>query len=315
MTSWKIVEEMNFDPLTKLKVQKIFHVGMGGSSLPADLVNDYLEGQIYMRIVRDYHLPADAAKGDLVIASSFSGNTEETIAALEDSLEKGLNVVVMSHGGLLQKMALIHRLPFISIPACIQPRCATGYFFSTLLAFLEKLGLINPQRKNLEELGSYLVERQDAYEQKGQELAAALQNRVPIIYGPPNLYGACRTWKIKFNENAKVQSFFNVFPELNHNEMVGFTQLIMNPVLIFLKSPRMDPRITKRMEIMEELLSKRIPIFTLALSGSNHLQVIFESLAVADYTSYYLAKAYGIDPIPVEMVEGFKKKLKLTMNQ
>jgi len=282
---------------------------MGGSSLPADLVNDILGTEVPLQIVRDYQLPSSISPKDLVICASFSGNTEETLEVLEEAMGIGCQTVIMTHGGNLKKIAEAKNLTFIPIPDCIQPRCATGYFFASTLCLLYCLGKLDSKKAELEELASYLKGRQDKYETKGKALAQQLKDRVPIIYGPPSLGGTCRIWKIKINENAKIQSFFNVFPELNHNEMVGYTKLIMKPALIYLKSHFMHPRIQKRMGVMKDLLEKQIPIHEIELSGKNLLQETFEALAMGDYTSYYLAQAYGVEPAPVEMVEDFKVKL------
>ncbi len=282
---------------------------MGGSSLPADLINDYLGGAATLIPVRDYELPDDVGFEDLVIASSYSGNTEETVACFEEALHKKIPVVVMSHDGELKQKALQASVPWIAIPECIRPRVATGFIFASLLGILQRMGRVKDQQAELEALSEFLKARQDFHDAQGKAIAEALKDRVPIIYGPTSLYGACRIWKIKFNENAKTQSFFNVFPELNHNEMVGYTHLAMKPALIFLQPPQMNPKILKRMEVMRDLLGDKLPVLILPLQGENLLQSMFDSLGVADYSSYYLAKNYGFDPAPVEMVENFKKRI------
>lgn len=309
MTSYRIAWETDLSRLLSGPHGRVFLTGMGGSSLPGDLVNDYLGGNPRLFLIRDYRIPDHVHPEDLMIASSFSGNTEETLAAWDEALKRNIPTVALTNGGELKKRATAKGLPWIPIPDCIQPRCANGYFFAAILALLEKLGRIPPQEKGLGGLTRFLEERQAAQEQTGRDLAAALVDKVPLVYGPPELEGTCRVWKIKINENAKVQSFSNVFPELNHNEMVGFTRLIMKPAIVYLKSRLTHPRILKRMAVMEELLRAKMPFFSVELQGADHLQEMFDSLAVADYATYYLAKAYGIDPAPVEMVEEFKKKL------
>lgn len=287
----------------------IYLAGMGGSALPGDLVNDYLHGQVYLRIVSDYALPANVGEGDLVLCSSYSGNTEETLAAFDDALCKKAQIVVLTHGGELAKRAKDRRVPIIRIPDCIQPRSASGHFFASIVGVLEKLGVIPSQEKAISELVPFLESRRSAQEEIGKNLAAQLIDQVPIIYGPQSLYGASRIFKIKFNENCKIQSFFDVFPELNHNEMVGFTKLLMRPAIICLKSKFMHPRILKRMVVMEGLLENKISFHSIELAGANLLQEIFDAVVIGDYTTYFLAESYGIDPTPVEMVEDFKKKL------
>ncbi len=310
LKGWEAGDQCDFSSLHGKNFRKVFYAGMGGSSLPADLLNDFLQGELRLQIVRDYRLPKDTTGQDLILFASYSGNTEETLTALEHALDLNCPVVVLSHGGKIKKTATERLLPFISIPDCIQPRLATGYFFSGTLAVLHRLGLVGSKKNQLEELSSFLVHRQDRYEEIGKGLASKLKNKIPIIYGPPDLYGACRNWKIKFNENSKVPSFFNVFPELNHNEMVGFTQAIMNPAFIYLKNQSMDQRITQRMEVMKNLLKEKFSFHEINLSGKNLLQEMFEALAIGDYASYHLALNYGIDPVPVKMIEEFKEELK-----
>jgi glucose/mannose-6-phosphate isomerase len=308
LTSWQLTQEANLGNLLAQRPRKIFYAGMGGSALPADLINDYLGNQP-LHVVRDYRLPDDAGPSDWVICASFSGNTEETLATFNDSRQRGCPTVILSHGGRLKEIARKENIPFVPIPDCIQPRCATGYFFATCLALLHRSGQIPDQREILEQLQIFLLHRQDHHEKIGKEIAETLADRVPIIYGPGALYGACRIWKIKLNENCKIQSFFNVFPELNHNEMVGFSQLIMEPTIVYLVSQFMDRRIGKRMAVMQEVLGKNIPFLEIPLAGADRLQETFDALALADYASYFLAKKMGIDPTPVEMVEAFKKRL------
>ena len=300
--------DADLEGLPREKPRRIFYAGMGGSALPADLVNDYL-GTHPLLLVRDYQLPKDAGKKDWVIAASFSGNTEETIAVVHDAEQRGCPTIILANGGHLKKIAKAKKNPFIPIPDCIQPRCATGYFFATILGLLHRSGRLPDQRKILEGLEDFLLQRQGIHEKQGEKIAEALEGRVPIIYGPSELYGACRIWKIKLNENCKIQSFFNVFPELNHNEMVGFSQMIMEPTLVYLISQFMDRRIKKRMAVMKEILGGKVPILEISLAGADRLQETFDALALADYATYSLAMRIGVDPTPVEMVEDFKKLL------
>ncbi len=310
LESWKIVaDHPGLNMLDPDRFRRIYYAAMGGSTLPADILNNIYEGAPRLEPLRDYYLPASAGAEDLLIAASFSGNTEETLATLQEALKRGLAVLALSNGGKLEQEAKAAGAPWIPIPDCIQPRCALGYFYATLLGLFFKMGRIDSPESELKRLDFFLEGFQDAAEARGKKLAAALKDRVPLIYGPSRFEGVCRIWKIKFNENAKIQSFYNVFPELNHNEMVGFTRLLMKPVLLFLESRFMHPRIERRMEVMKELLGAEMPILRVSAAGDTLLQEMFASLLIADYASYYLAAEYGVDPAPVAMVEEFKRKL------
>ena len=291
------------------KPKSIFACGMGGSSLMLDLANDFFSGQFNLSIVRSYDIPQNVTRDDLVICSSYSGNTEETLSCFRQAFEKKIPLVVMTHGGELYSLALENNIPYIQIPQCAQPRCAIGYFFTSLLFLLEKTGLILSQELLLKSISNFLEGRKLFHQDEGKKLASFFFEKIPLIYAPQILQGIARIWKIKINENAKVQSFCNVFPELNHNEMVGFTKLLMNPVMVYIKSRFMHERIGKRMAVMQELLSDKIPFVEVNLQGSNLAEEMFDAHALADYSSYYLAKLYGVDPAPVKLVEDFKKRL------
>lgn len=309
LSSWDLVSKIKLKAPPKIGLKSIYLAGMGGSALPGHLVNDYLFGRYTLTVISDYSLPDRIGPGDLVLVASYSGNTEETLEVFDEALKRGCQIVVLTHGGRLKKEAHDKGITIIPVPDCIQPRCASGHFFASIVCFLERIGRIPPQKRTLENLTKFLKSRRKAEEEIGRKLAEDLKGKVPVIYGPSELKGACIIFKIKINENAKVQSFFNVFPELNHNEMVGYTQLLMNPAIVYLRRRQMHPRIGRRMEVMKELLGDKIPFHSVELKGANLLEEMFDAVLIGDYTSYYLAKSYGIDPVPVQMVEDFKKRL------
>jgi len=298
--------------LTPFKVDSIVVAGMGGSSLPADLVNDYLsyEGSpCLVRISRDYSLPSDINENTLVICSSYSGNTEETIASFHEALKKNAQIIVLANGGQLRDLAIQHKKLHVEIPHAIQPRCAVGYFFSSLLFILESCGWLRDVAIKLNRIQKFIQQSDFDCETKGKELAKGMKDLLPILYGPTSLNALLRIFKIKLNENAKIQAFYNVFPELNHNEMVGFTHLITKPVILQIRSQYMHSRISLRMDVMKKLLNSSMPFFDVYLKGGDYLEELFYAHLIADYTSYYLALEYGVDPAPVDMVETFKKML------
>lgn len=282
---------------------------MGGSSLPADLFNDLFGEEQGLICHRDYDLPHTVQKKDLIICASFSGNTEETLSSWEQARKNKLARVALTNGGKLAALAKEEKQPLIHIPDCIQPRCATGYFFGSLLGLMHELDILGSHEDTLKKLQDNLLSKQKDLESQGQKLAQNLVDKVPIIYGPTELAGLCRIWKIKFNENSKIQSFANSFPELNHNEMVGYTKLLMPIAIIHLKWSGMDERITKRMRVMGEVLPQEIDQYEIKLTGTDLMNSTFEGVLVGDYCSYHLAQNYGIDPTPVAMVEDFKKRL------
>lgn len=310
LKGWQIGVGAEWPKFQNRRFRNIYYSAMGGSSFPADLVNDFLFPQRILTLVRDYRLPAVCGKEDLVFSASFSGNTEETLAVFQQAVRKKMSVVALANGGGLKELAASSgEALFLQIPDCLQPRLAAGYFFSCILGALYKLGYIESKLKELEALTDFLCRRQSDFETLGEKIAKDLVGFVPMIYGPGHMEASCRVWKIKFNENVKIHSFYNIFPEINHNEMIAYSNLILNPAIIYLISRFSHERVKKRMAVMKKILLPRVPVIEIPLSGTAPLEEIFESLAVSDYTSYYLAKIYGNDPEKVEMIEDFKTKM------
>lgn len=306
---YQAIVKKNLALLPIKKEAGVYVVGMGGSALSGDLINDYLAGEKAITVIRDYELPSSLPQTHVVCFCSYSGNTEEVLMALKKALGKGITSVVFTNGGKLKEEARKNKLPLVEVPTCLQPRYAVGYYFTALVGLLEKLALVGPQEGFLLKLADFIRQRESANEKQGRVLASALKQKVPIVYGPTQLAGTCHFWKIKFNENSKIPSFFNVFPELNHNEMVGWTNPLMKPCFIFLRSKFTHPRINLRMDAMKSVFEGKIPMVEVCLEGESLLQEMFDSLAIADYASYYLAVSYGVDPVAVDMIEDFKKKL------
>jgi glucose/mannose-6-phosphate isomerase len=289
-------------------LKKALVCGMGGSAFPGDLVNDYLKNSFDIRISRGYKVEENTTKDTLVIISSYSGNTEETLSSLKDALNKGFKIVVITAGGKLLEEAKNNNVPFFKVPGGIQPRSATGYFFAGMLIILAKIGLIEDQNDKLINLSNKLKEVN--YETKGHDIAHLIQQRLPIIYSSHEFSSVAKIWKIKFNENAKQQAFFYEFPEINHNELIGWTNLVSNPHFFFIKNPNDHERIKKRMKITKEILEeKKLPITEIEMQGEEIGEQIFSTIILGDWITYYTAINNKIDPSPVPLVEEFKKRL------
>ncbi len=291
---------------------KFVVAGMGGSSLAGDLMKVW-NPLLDLTVHRDYGLP-EIAEVDLsrtlVIASSYSGNTEETLNALDTAIEFGLAVAVVAAGGKLLEKAKELGLPYVELPADgIQPRMATGFSLKAILALLG-------MDEALQEVATLTKLNVKPFELAGKKLAGKLTGKLPVIYSSRANLPIAYNWKIKFNETAKIPAFANRFPELNHNEMTGFDSTPTAKSLsekfhfIFLRDPEDHPRISKRMEVTAKLYRDRgLPVEEIDLGGSNVWEKIFSSTLLADWTAYYLAEAYGADPDKVPLVEEFKKML------
>ena len=292
----------------KLTLAENFVVcGMGGSHLAADLAQIRLP-QLSLTIHSDYGLPLWPKPG-LGIVSSHSGNTEEALDSFDSARRQNIPVAVITSGGKLLELAKKHNVPFVQTPdSKIQPRFALGYGLMALLRMTKQ----NEAMVEASRL-SDLLDPSSA-DKKGQELAQKLHHKIPIIYASTPNTAMALTWKIKFNETAKIPAFYNVWPELNHNEMNGFdTKEKTMPLMekfhfLFLQDQTDHPQIIKRLDATKRLLEKQeFKVEILPLAGESVFHKIFQSLLVADWTSYYLAEFYGADPEQVPLVEEFKK--------
>ena len=288
--------------------------GMGGSHLAADLAK-MISPALPLTIHSDYGLPAlpeAALKQSLIIASSYSGNTEEVIDGLKAAKKKKLPIVCIAVGGELIALAKKMNLPYIQMPNTgIQPRSALGF---SLRALLKVFG----DEKNLR-LSKQLAKtlKPDQIEKAGKALAERLKNSVPVIYSSTANRAIAYNWKIKLNETGKIPAFYNVLPELNHNEMNGFDvkpssrQLSEHLYFLLLSDAADHPRNKKRMNILEQLYRDRgLRVERLALTGKNIFEKIFNSLLLADWTAVASADLYGLESEQVPMIEEFKKLMK-----
>jgi len=288
--------------------------GMGGSAWPGELVKVYLtELKIPLFVCRDYNLPKETTKRSLIFSSSYSGDTEETISTFKEAQKRKLTIVGFSKNGLLEKLCRKNKIPFVKYPddgPDFQPRYATGYIFVSFIRVLSNSGLISDKSKEIKKAAEFL--RRLNFENKGKILAKKLIGKIPLIYSSDQFKIIPYIWKIKFNETSKIMAFNERFPEMNHNEMTGFT-LSKNQgkfYALFLRDKEDHPRIKKRMEITSWLLkSKKVEITFIDSKGSNRLERMFSLINLGDWVTYYLALENGVDPTETELQVKFKKKL------
>ena len=285
--------------------------GMGGSHLQGDVFQTVVPG-FNLSVHQDYGLPSwplEVLKNYLVIASSYSGNTEEAISVFEGAVVKEVPVAVLATGGKLLELAKQHSVPYIQIPDTgIQPRSALGFTFLALAKLMGRDDVVAEAQKLAKTLDT------EGARKRGEQLAQALQNKVPVVYASQKNYSLAYNWKIKFNETGKIPAFYNLFSELNHNEMTGFDVIESTKSLsekfhfIFLQDSNDHPQIQKRMDITKQLyLQRGLQVEVVPLEGESALGRLFFSLTVADWAAYYLALHYGTEPAEVPMVEEFKK--------
>lgn len=297
--------------------------GMGGSALPGNLFRIYLndlfqaerptEQPLSVYQNRSYSLPPESYHECLNFICSYSGNTEETIASFEEALKNNLPCIALSAGGKIESMAKEHGVPHIKLPIPFenfQPRVGTGYFFGAMYQVLVNQELVPDMTAELLRETESLKSRMPVLEEEGRRLAAQMKGKTPVIYTTAKYKSVAMVWKIKLNENAKTPAFWNFFPELNHNEMVGWTLPQSAFFVLMLRDSETHPQNLKRIDITAQLLRKQgVTVEILDMEGGSVYSKVFTSIALGDFASYFLALEYGQDPTPVAMVEDLKKML------
>jgi glucose/mannose-6-phosphate isomerase len=315
---------LNFSPSrTNDRFHNILILGMGGSAIGGDLVKDYLQRiiKVPVEVCRDYQVPFWVNHSTLVVASSYSGNTEEKLSAVKESLKRGAFVTGVTSGGALAGILKEKGKNFITIPGGLQPRAALGYSFFGLLFLIAKYFELHViQDQVLSEVSKNLTVDRDKYvqlesaENLAVKLANSLQGTFPLIYSTRLLHSVGFRWRSQFAENAKMLSSHHEIPEMNHNEIVGWD---VNPdflgqvTLLWLADCDDHPRIKRRVEYVRNLfkpLAKNS--WFLEMKGKYFLTRMFRLIYLGDFVSYYLALINHRDPTPVEKINGLKEYLK-----
>ncbi len=301
--------------------QAVFY-GEGGSAFPVSLVSTLVrdaaekDGKTPTAIFQNhtYSLTSEASRNAMNVFCSYSGNTEETITTLTKALDANLPIVVMASGGKLEEIARAKGLSFIKLPMPtpdFQPRMGTGYFVGVILQILANHGLASDMNDEVLAAVDGFNKSMSSFEEKGYDLASKVAGKTPVVWSSQKFNELARVWTIKFNEHSKNPAFWNFFSELNHNLMVGFTNLGDKYFAIMLKDPADDPENLRRYDITADILKGyNMESTILDLEGANTFAKMFNSIYIADFAAYYLAEKNGLDPTPVEMVEELKKRLK-----
>jgi glucose/mannose-6-phosphate isomerase len=319
--AWQVAMDFNLPP-DYAGVDKVVILGMGGSAIGGDLVRGLIEAESGVPVIvhRDYGLPAFADDRTLVIASSYSGNTEETLSGFETALATGAKKLAITTGGRLEEMAAANGIPLFKIEYQAQPRAALGFSFVPTLGVLQKLGFVSDKSSALTEtvnvLGKIAAGLDAGSPQSSnpaKQLALRLHGKLSVIYGASILAGAAHRWKTQINENGKAWAFYEVFPELNHNATVGypFPPGVVGKIhVVLLRSPLFNERVKLRYEVTTELLKRAgVEYEYVDSTGESPLSQMMSAVMVGDFTSYYLAILNRVDPSPVEVISYLKGRL------
>lgn len=312
-------------PLPEVRdIRQVVVAGMGGSAIGADLLGAYYEpiGRVPYFVLRDYTLPAWAkSKNTLVIASSHSGNTEETLSVVEQAMEADCSVAAVCTGGKLAELAEANRIPLWRFQHAGQPRAAVGYSFGLLLAMLSRLGLLPDPASELEDAIQQMRMQQRSLladvpvvSNPAKRLAGQLINRWVVVMGSGILAPVARRWKGQISEVAKAWAQFEFLPEADHNTLAGIENpeaLLSQTMVIFLRASLDHPQNILRSDLTRQtFLLAGLGTDYFEAKGQTRLAQMWTTLHFGDYVSYYLAMAYGVDPTPVPAIESFKIALK-----
>jgi len=304
------------------KIKNIVFVGMGGSAIGGDVIISCLSDELTIpaEVNRNYFLPVYVDQSTLVIVSSFSGDTEESLSCYQNARSKNAQIVCITSGGELLNKAEHDGVPAIFIPGGVPPRTALGYLSIPILVLLVKSGLASFKPEEFEETQNLLTVLAKKYAPDNKnnpaiKLAQQLYEKIPIIYSSADLLSvAAMRWKGQFSENAKMLAFVNVFPELNHNEIVGWEQLpelLKQFQIIYLRDNKDFSRNQKRMDITKNILdSVTNPIIEFKTEGVSRLARLFSLIYLGDMVSFYLAMLNNVDPTPIEKIQLLKDRLK-----
>jgi len=302
-------------------IENIVICGMGGSGISGELVKNLLAKQLKKPVIinRDWELPGLAGKNSLIILVSYSGETRETLSCAKTAINRKAKIFIISQGGKLKKLGKEKNLPLFDFHYPVPPRAALAYFLMPILTVLEKLGLIdlknlkiNFSLKELRKFNQLFLPQTRVGKNIAKYLAYLIFDRLPVIIAPTELSGVARRWKTQMAENGKVFSFFEIEPEIFHNSVESQFPCRLKDEFVFLifetfKKENKRQKILKEFEKMLEqkgICWEKIPGF-----GNDFLTQMLSLVLLGDWTSFYLAMLYQVDPTPVKQIEKIKKRL------
>lgn len=299
--------------LKKFTPQNIVICGLGGSGIGANFVKDvvYTEIDLPIEIVKGYTLPAYVNENTLVIVSSYSGNTEETLSCFEQAIQKKTKIVAISSNGKVEKTAVENNIDVIKIPGGMPPRACMGYSSIQIFFVLNYLNLIEDNFvKHFKDAKQLITDNKKAIDQEAKELAEKIYNKIPILYTENTIESISVRWRQQINENGKQLCWHHVVPEMNHNELVGWRQKNEDLAVVLLR--REDEY--KNNQIRFELNKKEYEKYTSSIfevwsMGNNIIEQCVYLISVGDYLSYYLSQLRGFDTTEVGVIDRLKANL------
>lgn len=287
--------------------------GLGGSGIGGKMVSQLVVDDCKLPIVtcNDYFLPAFVDENTLVIACSYSGNTEETLSAVEDAVRKGAFIAAITSGGKLAKLAQENSYPHIIIPGGNPPRSMLAYSFTSLLFLLEAFQLVSEKYTDyLNQAAEFLEANREEITAQGEEIARFFNRKIPVLYADAAYEGLVVRWRQQINENGKMLCWHHVLPEMNHNELVGWAGGNENLAVLVIRDHNDYKRTAFRMDTSKEIFSTYTPhVREVFAKGGNRLAKILYLSWLGDWVSVYLADLKGVDPTEVKVIDHLKGEL------
>ncbi len=307
-----IAEKSSFKPLSN-KIDNIVICGMGGSGIGGKLVQKWVEEELSVPVlgIQDYNLPAFVSKNTLLIGSSYSGNTEETLSALEEGIAKGATLIGVCSGGKLKEMCDKHNFDCIVVPGGNPPRTALAFSLVQLLNIFASYDLISRERlTEIERARQLIVENEKSIKKIAKELASFLRGNVGILYGTTKYEPLLVRARQQFNENSKHLCWHHVIPEMNHNELVGWGGGDDRFATVLFNSEDIHPRNKKRLEITIDAIKKKSSkLMIIDSKGESFIEKTIYFINIVDWASLYLAEMDKVDPIDIAIIDFLKSEL------
>jgi glucose/mannose-6-phosphate isomerase len=292
----------------------LFVCGMGGSAIGGDLaaaaIGDRLTGP--MTTVRGYALPSWATPEWTVLCSSYSGNTEETLACFDAAEALGAKRLVASIGGQLVDRARDTEVPVVGLPGIFQPRSAVAYMVVVAAEAAYLAGVAPRLHTEVDAAAAFLGEQAETLQQQAREIAAHIAGAVPVIYGSDLTAPVARRWKTQVNENAKLHAWWGEIPEANHNELIGWSGSVGDerPAAILLEDRDQHPRVGRRFELTAKSIEPNAAtVVRVETAGETRIERLMWAVMLGDLVSLEVARQRGVDPLPVEAIERFKEEM------
>ena len=295
------------------KISNVLICGLGGSGIGGSIIANITAEEIVVPVVstKDYSVPNFVNEETLVIASSYSGNTEETLYALRECEKRGAEIAIVTSGGELKRLAQEKNYNHILIPSGHPPRAMFGYSFTQLFFMLNHYGLISDNFKNdFEKAINLLIDNKEGIQEEAKSVAKKLYGNTPVIYSASNFEGAAIRFRQQINENSKMLCWHHVVPEMNHNELLGWRTNVDSLAVVYLRNNSDFDRNQIRMKINQVVLEKYTSNITEIWSkGDSLIENTFYHIHLGDWISWYLSEMNNVDAIEIDVIDYLKSEL------